>query len=103
MTPVVQRGQVYSADLGYGRRPWLVVSNNGRNRVLSEVVAVRITTTSRDLPTWVALDSGDPLVGHVNADCIEQIHRDELGALHGALTRSTMRKVDQALRLALAL
>ena len=103
MTAPVQRGQVYRADLGYGPKPWLVVSNNGRNRVLSEIVAVRITTTVRDLPTWVPLGSVDPLVGNVNADCIEQLHKEELAELLGSLSRPTMRRVDHALRLALAL
>ncbi|MGQ0466417.1 MAG: type II toxin-antitoxin system PemK/MazF family toxin [Sporichthyaceae bacterium] len=103
MSGPVARGQVYWADLGYGPKPWLVVSNNGRNRVLSEIVAVRITTTARDLPTWVELGSADPLVGHVNADCIEQLHKDELADLLGSLSRTTMHRVDQALRLALAL
>lgn len=100
---MIQRGQVYRADLGYGAKPWLVVSNNHRNRVLDEVLAVRITTTARDLPTWMKLSTADPLVGSVNADCLEQIHRDELGVLLGALSPSTMRGVDQALRVALAL
>jgi mRNA interferase MazF len=103
MTNSLSRGQVYRSDLGYGAKPWLIVSNNHRNRLLSDVIAVRITTTSRDLPTWVPLASSDPLIGCVNADCIEQIHRDEFGDYLGALTPNTMQKVDQALRLALAL
>jgi mRNA-degrading endonuclease toxin of MazEF toxin-antitoxin module len=31
------RGQVYWADLGFGAKPWLVVSNNDRNRALSDL------------------------------------------------------------------
>ena len=41
------RGQVYRADIGFGPKPWLVVSNNHRNRALSDLLAVRITTTDR--------------------------------------------------------
>jgi hypothetical protein len=49
------QGQVYRCDLGYGLKPWLVVSNDSRNRLLDEVIAIRLTTTARDLPTWVKL------------------------------------------------
>jgi hypothetical protein len=52
-TRPVAHGQVYRCDLGYGLRPWLVVSNNARNRLLDDIIAIRLTTTARDLPTWV--------------------------------------------------
>jgi mRNA interferase MazF len=80
-----------------------VVSNNARNRLLSDVVAIRLTTTTRDLPTWVKLSASDPLTGYANADCIEQLGKDELGDYLGALTPATMRHVNQALSVALAL
>jgi mRNA interferase MazF len=98
-----QRGQVYRCDLGYGPKPWLVVSNNARNRLLSDVIAVRLTTTARDLPTWVKLSQADPLNGYANADCIEQLAKDELGDCLGALSPASMRAVNQALAIALAL
>jgi mRNA interferase MazF len=98
-----QRGQVYRCDLGYGLKPWLVVSNNSRNRLLGDVVAIRLTTTVRELPTWVKLSPGDPLAGYANADCIEQLGKDELGEYLGALTPASMRSVSQALMIALAL
>ena len=63
MSVTPQRGQVYRCDLGYGLKPWLVVSNNARNRLLDDVVAIRLTTTVRDLPTWVRLSAADPLAG----------------------------------------
>jgi mRNA interferase MazF len=98
-----QRGQVYRCDLGYGLKPWLVVSNNSRNRLLSDVIAIRLTTTARDLPTWVKLAAADPLAGYANADCIEQLGKDELGEYLGAFSRATMRAVNEALAIALAL
>jgi mRNA interferase MazF len=97
------RGQVYRCDIGYGAKPWLIVSNNSRNRVLSDVIAVRLTTTARELPTWVKLTSADPLVGFANADCIEALDKTELGDCLGSLSSGSMREVDRALRLALAL
>lgn len=101
LTPA--RGQVYRCDLGYGAKPWLVVSNNARNRVLSDVIAIRLTTTVRELPTWVKLSMADPLTGYANADCIEQLGKDELGDYLGALSPATMRTVNHALAIALAL
>jgi mRNA interferase MazF len=103
VSPHPQRGQVYRCDLGYGLKPWLVVSNNARNRLLADIVAIRLTTTARDLPTWVKLSAADPLAGHANADCIEQLAKDELGEYLGALSPASMRAVNQALTIALAL
>ncbi len=103
MSVTPQRGQVYRCDLGYGLKPWLVVSNNSRNRLLSDVIAIRLTTTARELPTWVKLSQADPLTGYANADCIEQLAKDELGEYLGALTPASMRSINQALAIALAL
>ena len=71
MTPAC--GQVYRCDVGFGLKPWLIVSNNARNRHTADVLAVRLTTTVRQLPTWVPLSSGDPLTGYANADNIETL------------------------------
>jgi mRNA interferase MazF len=43
------------------------------------VLAIGLTTTVRQLPTWVPLSSGDPLTGYANADNIETLGKDELG------------------------
>jgi mRNA interferase MazF len=103
VTVTPQRGQVYRCDLGYGLKPWLVVSNNSRNRLLSDVIAMRLTTTARELPTWVKLSPADPLTGYANADCIEQLGKDELGEYLGALSPASMRSINDALIIALAL
>ena len=103
MSATPQRGQVFRCDLGYGLKPWLVVSNNARNRLLSDVIAVRLTTTTMDLPTWVQLTSADPLVGYANCDCIEQLGKDELGEYLGSVSPESMRRVNHSLAIALAL
>ncbi|MGH3940075.1 MAG: type II toxin-antitoxin system PemK/MazF family toxin [Pseudonocardiaceae bacterium] len=81
------------------------MSNNHRNRALSDLLAVRITTPDRyaNLPTWIRLGTGDPLVGYINTDDLHQLHRDELQDLLGALTPATLRAVNDALRIVLAL
>jgi len=97
------RGQVFRVDLGYGAKPWLVVSNNQRNRNLETVIAARITTTRRNahLPTLIELSSDDPLVGFVLCDDLVQLYRDELAEPMGALSVRTMQDVSQGLRIAL--
>jgi mRNA interferase MazF len=101
VTPL--RGQVYRCDIGYGAKPWLIVSNNPRNRHTADVLAIRLTTTPRRLPTWVPLSASDPLAGYANADNIETLGKNELGDYLGALSVPTMRLINDALALALAL
>lgn len=99
------RGQIYRADVGYGPKPWLIVSNNRRNRLLSDVLAARITTTNKQavLPTWVQLSSADPLVGNIVTDDLEQVLRADLGALLGTISPGTVMALNTALKLALAI
>ena len=99
----VLRGQAYRADLGYGPKPWVVLSNNQRNRALDTVLAARITTTSKNahVPTVVALTAADPLVGYVLVDDIVQLYHDEIGDNLGALSIATMDRISAALRIAL--
>ncbi|MEU7145482.1 type II toxin-antitoxin system PemK/MazF family toxin [Nocardia sp. NPDC046473] len=99
------RGQIYRADIGQGVKPWLIVSNNRRNRQLPYLLAVRITTTDKyaSLPTMVPLTSDDPLVGYIVADDLQQLHRDELKAHLGAVSPTTIMAVNSALKLVLAI
>jgi len=101
------RGQVVYADLGHGRKAWLVISNNQRNASRKgDFVAVRLTTTMRatNLPTVVELTEADrPLVGAVLCDDPYVIANDEVCGAGGALSPSTIRTVDNALRIAFEL
>src|SRR5215211_449742 len=102
MTPPM-RGQVFRVNLGHGPKPWVVVSNNQRNRNLETVIAARIATTRKraELPTIIELSSDDPLVGYVLCDDLVQLYRDELNRLDGALTVKTMLRVSKGIRIAL--
>lgn len=55
------RSQTYRVDLGHGPKPWVILSNNSRNRNLDTVLAARITTTSKNahVPTVVPLNAAD--------------------------------------------
>ena len=103
MSVIPLRGQVFRVDLGHGAKPWVVVSNNARNRNLETVLAARITTTGKhvSLPTVVPLSSADLLVGFVLVDDLIQLYRDELTVALGALTATTMSEVSAAIRIAL--
>ena len=105
MTPNPTRGRVYIADIGYGEKPFLVVSNNGRNRALSDCVAVRITTSHKPpLATIIELTPADlPLVGRVLCDDITPLYHDEIKRTVGALSLPTMMRVADGLRAAHAL
>ena len=98
-------GRVYMADIGNGRKPWLVVSNNARNRALNDCLAVRLTTSNKpELPTIVELGPADhPLVGRALCDDIALLYREDLEEDRGALSPETMVKVAIGLRSALAL
>jgi mRNA interferase MazF len=99
------RGQVFQVDLGHGRKPWLVVSNNARNRNLDSVLAARITTTRKHatMPTLIPLTATDPLVGFVLCDDVVQLYQDELTKPAGVLSPRTMTAVSEGLRIALGL
>jgi mRNA interferase MazF len=105
MSVIPARGQVYRVNIGFGPKPWLVVSNNQRNRKLSSLLAVRITTTDKHaaLPTLVRLGQDDPRTGYVNTDDLQQLGRDELGELLGSVAPATVLRVNEALRIVLAL
>jgi len=97
------RRQVFRVDLGRGAKPWLIVSNNARNRNLETVLAVRVTTTDKhaNVPTVVPLSPADSLTGYVVVDDLIQLYRDELTVPLGAVSVQTMRAVSTAIRIAL--
>ncbi|OCB23515.1 type II toxin-antitoxin system PemK/MazF family toxin [Mycobacterium intracellulare] len=96
------RSNVYRVDLGHGPKPWVVVSNDSRNRNLDTVLAARIATTTKNghLPTVVPLNAADPLDGVVLVDDIVQLCHAELTAPLGGLSLPTMREISAALRIA---
>ena len=99
------RGRVYYADIGYGDKPFLVVSNNGRNLQMGHALVVRITTSDNKpgLPSIVELGPQDPLVGRVLCDDIFELGAEEVKRDGGAITVQTMMRVSAGLRSALAI
>lgn len=98
------RGQVYWAtfDDAIGRTPWLVVSNNVRNRRLADVLVARITTSPKPpITSIVELPHGACIVGSVLCDDLLTMYEADAPELVGALSRATMHRVDAALAAAL--
>ena len=86
-------------------KPALIVSNNGRNRsAWPSVHVVRITTAPKEpRATIVELPPGEPVAGRVMCDDLAPVPKAELGPQLGGLSGPTMRRVDEALKLVLAL
>lgn len=107
MTAELLRGTVWEYEYVPGEtpKPALVVSNNGRNRSRWPFVhVVRITTAPRQpRETIVELGSGEELRGRVLCDELAPVHKEDLGRRMGALSPTTMREVDEALRKVLSL
>ncbi len=101
MNPV--RGRVYRVDVGYGLKLWLCVSNNHRNNVTQDWLGVRLTTTDKaGIPSAVPLK--DPIfTGYVLCDNIMTVYREDIHSDVGALRRSDMESVGEALKIALGI
>ncbi|RVX45183.1 mRNA interferase MazF [Nonomuraea polychroma] len=100
------RGRIYMADLGeeYGEKPYVIVSNNARNRALATYLAVRITTSSKPpLPSIIELAPEDPVVGRALCDDIVILFAEDLRRDLGGMSLQTMMRISQGLRHALAL
>ena len=101
------RGQVFHVDVeGAGPHYWVVVSNNKRNAHLHDVLVVQITSTPPRSPrvSYVPLAKGhDTFEGWVKCDGVGPLLRDRLGPVRGALSPTSMRRVDAGLASALGL
>ena len=101
--PDVLRGQIYLAlhpDLNE-KKYFVVASNNKRNKALDSVLCLRLTTTDKEhVPTCVALPANkEGLVGYIVCDDVYLFYKEELDTPVTAITDSTMREVESALKL----
>lgn len=100
------RGQVWWFHAGgqRGRRPYVIVSNNDRNRRLDSVLGVMITTTDKsEIPTAVQMTHQDPVEGYAVTDFIEELWKDEAKRPAGSVAAGTLLKLNNALKIALAI
>lgn len=110
----MKRGQVYYADLSPaigseqgGIRPCLIIQNNtGNLRSQTVIIAAMTTKNKNDLPTHVTVSSEDYCLDINTTILLEQIRtidKSRISSFVGRLSESTMKKVDEALYISLAL
>lgn len=111
MSDMPRRGEIWLADLNptrgheqAGTRPILVISSDTFNRGPAGLVFVLpLTRTNRNIPLHIAVDppeGGLTSRSYILCDAIRSISRDRLGTTSwGILTLSTMRQVEDILRL----
>lgn len=113
--PVVERGEVYWADLGKrrgseqeGRRPVLIIQNNLGNKHSPTTIVATLTgelekKTERLHVRVSPVTSELPREGMVLTEQLVTIDKTRLGKKIGRLSDDEMRKVDMALHRSLAL
>jgi mRNA interferase MazF len=101
----VRRGDIWDAVLPAGRRPAVVVTRDRAIPLLRNVTVVAVTGTVRDLPTEVLLGPAQGLARECVANCdnIFTIPKRSLDRHRGMLGPAERRRLDDALRVALAL
>jgi mRNA interferase MazF len=109
-----RRGEVWLLDLGEpigreqaGRRPAVIVSDDEVNDGPSGlVIVVPLTSTRRELPSHIELDSADSGLDEVSyAKCedIESVSERRLVTRLGAAPTPAMFQIERVLRILLAL
>lgn len=109
----MKRGQVYYADLRPvvgseqgGIRPCLIIQNDMGNTYSPTVIVATMTTQKKnDLPTHIAVSSDDcvDINTTILLEQLRTIDKSRLSSFVGRLSDSTMKKVDEALHISLAL
>jgi mRNA-degrading endonuclease toxin of MazEF toxin-antitoxin module len=102
---VIERGEVWDADLGPIVRPVVVATRESAIPVLSRLVCVAVTKTVRGHPAEFELASShgvqEPSVA--NCDWVMTVSKDRLIRRRGQLDPLTVRRMNAALILALGL
>lgn len=102
---MIERGEVWDADLGPTARPVLIVTRETAIPVLSNLACVAITHTIRGHPAEVELSRahGVDEPSAANCDWIITLSKDRLLRRRGSLDPATIRRLNAALVVALGL
>lgn len=110
----MKRGQVYYADLRPvvgseqgGIRPCVIIQNDTGNQYSPTVIVAMMTTQAKkELPTHIAVSPEDCCMCSRSTILLEQlrtIDKSRLSTFVGRLSDGTMKRVDEALHISLAL
>jgi mRNA interferase MazF len=111
--PECRRGEIWLVDFSPGRgneqsglRPALIIQNDIGNRFSSTTIVAAITTSIRKFPVTVILQGEDAGLAHpsmVNLSQILTLDKTRLIRRLGALSRSSLAEVNDALMISLGL
>ncbi len=101
----MNRGDIWNVDFPAGTHPAVIVTRETAIPVLRNVTVAMITSTVRSIPTEVPLGPEHGLAREcaANADNLFTVPKRELTQRRGALGPADLRRLDDALRLALGL
>ena len=102
----MNRGDVYDAELPVGgRRPIAIVSRDTLIPLLTSVTVAAITSTVRGLPTEVPVGPAHGLDRDcaVNCNDLATLPKARLGRYRGSLGPAELARLDDSLRIVLAL
>lgn len=101
----MNRGDVYEVELGTGRRPAVIVTRDRAIPLLGNVTVVEVTRTIRELATEVRLGPEHGLLDDCVANCdnLSTLPKHGLLVYRGSLGPEAIRRLDDALRIALGL
>jgi mRNA interferase MazF len=100
----VNRGEIWSAQVGRKRRPVLVLTRPDVIDVRELVTVAEVTSTIRNIAAEVDLEHDDPGVDRpsvINCDGIHTVAQSSLTSRVGTVGESTMRGVCSAISYAL--
>lgn len=102
---MIERGEVWDVDLGTVVRPVVVVTRATAIPVLARLNCVAVTTTVRDHIAEVELsrEHGLQEPSAANCDWIVNVAKDRFVRRRGALDAFSIRRLDEALTIALGL
>ena len=111
LTAEVKRGQIYYADLSPakgseqgGVRPVIVVSNNIGNKHAPTITICPITSQVKNsLPTHTYIATKENISGTIICEQIRTIDKSRLRKLCDIATAEDMRRLDKAIKIALAI
>ena len=85
------------------KRPVLILTRNSVLEYLHEVTVAPVTSTVRDIPSEVFLDTADGMLKEcaVNCDHLQTVSKGKIGSLITSLPPDKMAAVGQAVRFAL--
>jgi len=88
------------------RRPVLILTRTSALAVLTGITVAPITTTNRNVPTYILLTPAEdkmPSLCSVNLDNIQTIQKTQIDALITTLSEARMKEVESALCFALGI